>query len=544
MCDTHRKSLLLMKTNKQLNKIFITQVVAFTVAILLISSFLFYRLSIRHLEERVTADYRAELKILAEETNHKVLLAEENVKALSSRTMIRRELYKYHIGDITLKKLREYTQAKYVDGASVYGDILVAERKDLQGAMVARFSRGDMSIPEGFEDKDLSFIKTASGCNLLIRNRIVHEGSDIGYDTALFNFDSVFEGKGKHIKTIELTPSAESVPSSGPSASAGPAASPFSDGERPDGACTAEEYTNGEQPDGDRLGGKHQTYGLSVPVGDTGWFLKSTLNREVLLNERGKIIKTVLLLSVLLIAAVLVVSYFTILRLSLRLLRERDEINTRLNESLREKEYLLKELHHRVKNNLTLISSFLHLQSSETDNQELIDRNRVLESRINAVSLVHQKLQVGDGSMDVELGAYMEDLGSIIIRSNGDLKIGFIVRRETEIFLPVKQVIPVGLILSELIINSIKHALGDDGLHIRLDIEKEQESDSLVLRFNDDGRPFPEDFDIKHTGTMGFLIIRNLVQQLGGSIDQDLSSGKEIRMVFPHAAVSADQNYS
>lgn len=483
-----------MKTNEQLNKIFITQIVAFTVAILLISAFLFYQLSIKHLEERALSDYRAEMELLAGEVNYKALLAVEDVRALSSRTMIRRELYKYHIGDITLEELRKYTLAKYIDGASVYGNILVAVRKDITGTIIARFSKENIRIPDGFEDKDLSFIKNNSGYNLLIRNRIVHEGSLIGYDTVLFNFNNISEGKGKHIETIELR---ESM---------------VSEGERP-------------------------KYGLSVPVGGTGWFLNSTFNRATLEEERGRIIKTALLLSLMLIMAVLVVSYFTILRLSLRLLGERDETNSRLNESILEKEYLLKELHHRVKNNLTLISSFLHLQSSETDNKELIDRNSVLDSRINAISLVHQKLQCGEGSMEVEMGDYLEDLGNMIIKSNGMVNIGLVVQKSMEFVLPAKQIIPIGLIFTELIINSIKHAAGDDGLRIRLDIEKE--NDSLLLRFNDDGRPFPEGFDIRHTGTLGFSIIRNLVEQLDGIINQDLSSGKEIRIVLSRAAVSA-----
>jgi two-component sensor histidine kinase len=234
---------------------------------------------------------------------------------------------------------------------------------------------------------------------------------------------------------------------------------------------------------------------------------------------------------VLLIAALLIVSYFTILRLTLTLIRERDRINERLNTSLNEKDFLLKELHHRVKNNLNLITSFIYLQSSDSENEELRERNEKLLSRINAISVVHQKLQSAEDSMAIDIAHYLEDLCRKIITSYSTSEISLEMVHKDPVSVHSKKALSIGMIFSELSFNSLKHAASEHGLNISIGVYRRD--DMLILSYHDDGPPFPEDFDFSTSTSMGLMVVRQIVDQFNGEIDYDFSESKEIRILIP-----------
>lgn len=477
---------ILMLMKSRLGRIFIIQVVVFIVAILGIAYLMFYRLSVKNVERRVADNFRAELTIMAQDVEHMVNIAVENTAALSSRTMIRTALCSYHNGAISLEDLRDYTQSKYEDGAAVYDNLLFARRVYLDGTAIAYYGDGEAGLPEFSESGHVVFLPEGDSYSLAIQNPIMHNGIHLGYDTAVFGIGPLIRSQALFLENPQIRPSGENT---------------------------------------------GEIENLAVPIGNTGWFLHATLRDDVMARETGAIRRSVLLLSGLLILLVMVVSWFTILRLTLRLVRERDEVNKRLSRSLDEKDYLLKELHHRVKNNLSLITSFIGLQSASTDNEELKERNRVLISRINAVSLVHEKLQHSDGVQDVDIGIYLQELCKRIIESGRGDDISLSADLDEGVVVPIKRAISIGLIFAELTINALKHAAVDGRLGIRIGLKREGEN--LVCTYSDDGKPFPEDFDPSAGSSLGLKVVDSLAEQLEGNVRYDVSEGKTITITLP-----------
>lgn len=143
--------------SKRLYRIFLIQVVAFVLAILVIAFLMFHQIAVDNMEQRVISNYKSELLILAAEVNNKVLISQEKVKALSSRTMIRQQLFAYINGEISLAELRDYTQPKYRDGAAVYSNLLLARRTTLDGRVVAEYLQREFDLPEDAGGKQSGF---------------------------------------------------------------------------------------------------------------------------------------------------------------------------------------------------------------------------------------------------------------------------------------------------------------------------------------------------------------------------------------------------
>ncbi len=473
--------------SKRLYRIFLIQVVAFILAILVISFLMFHQIAVDNMEQRVISNYKAELQILAAEVHNKVQISKEKVKALSSRTMIRRQLFSYVNEEIPLDELREYTQPKYREGASVYSNILLARRTTRAGNVIAEYIKRDFQLPEADSGQHIGFFKANEEYHLYIHNKIVQNGQHIGYDTAVFDLSSAVNAESNFIRNVRI--STEKVVQTDISA-----------------------------------------YTFSYPIGEIGCYVSADLNQSIIEREKDDINRSVLFLSLLLIAAITVLSYFTILRLTFSLIKERDQVNQQLNQSLQDKNNLLKELHHRVKNNLNLITSFIGLQSSESDSRELIERNDVLISRINAISLVHEKLQSSDTFLDFDLGVYLKDLCQKIIESNRNGEVSLSADIQKQIIVSSDKAITVGLIFSELTINSLKHALSRNELEIFISVTTR--NDEMVLSYSDNGTPFPADFDLKTADSLGLMVVVGLVERLDGRIEYDFSETKQLTIIL------------
>ncbi|MFW5712624.1 MAG: sensor histidine kinase [Spirochaetota bacterium] len=474
--------------SNRIYRIFIIQVVAFNLAILVISYLMFHQIAVDNMQQRVISNYKAELQILAAEINNKVQISKEKVKSLSSRTMIRRQLFSYVSGEVSLDELREYTQPKYREGASVYSNLLLARRTTRKGKVVAEYVKREFQLPETDSGQDIGFFKAGEEYHLYIHNEIAQNGQHIGYDTAVFDLSSAVNAESNFIRNIQIS---------------------------------TERVVNTEI----------SAYTFSYPVGELNCYVSAELNQSIVEREKNDINQSVLFLSLLLIAAITVLSYFTILRLTFSLIKERDQVNQQLNQSLQDKDNLLKELHHRVKNNLNLITSFIGLQSSESDSRELVERNDVLISRINAISLVHEKLQASDTFLDFDLGVYLRDLCQKIIESNRNGEVSLSADIQEQIIVSSDKAITVGLIFSELTINSLKHALGRDELKIFISLSAR--NNEMLLTYSDSGTPFPADFDLKTADSLGLMVIVGLVERLDGRIEYDFSETKQITIILP-----------
>ena len=203
-----------------------------------------------------------------------------------------------------------------------------------------------------------------------------------------------------------------------------------------------------------------------------------------------------------------------------------------LNKSLKEKELLLREIHHRVKNSLQIISSLLSLQSSEIDDEEIIERYKESENRIHTIALIHESLYNSTDISNINFENYVHILVMDIIHSyNVDTNRIKTILEIGEYELGIETAIPLGLIINELVSNSLKHAFKEN-ITGELKIILEKDNDIYTLTVKDDGIGLPADFDFENTSSLGMLLVNSLVNQLEGEIMVNSNGGTIIRINF------------
>ena len=214
---------------------------------------------------------------------------------------------------------------------------------------------------------------------------------------------------------------------------------------------------------------------------------------------------------------------------------ERKQSEFQIIASLQEKEVLLKEIHHRVKNNLQVISSLLDLQSAYIEDAAMQAMLQDSRSRVRSMALVHEQLY---GSLDlarIDLQGYLQDLVGYLRRAYNQQVGGVQLRVEVEesLLLDVETAVPLGLIVNELVSNALKHAFPDGRSgEVRIQVwlpEKEQ----ACLIVQDDGIGFPQEIDIHRSPSLGLTIITTLVEQLRGQIDLRQQDGTCFEFYFP-----------
>ena len=202
------------------------------------------------------------------------------------------------------------------------------------------------------------------------------------------------------------------------------------------------------------------------------------------------------------------------------------EAERALRASLEEKEILLKEIHHRVKNNLQIISGLLYLQEESVQDPVALESFRESRSRIASMALVHEEIYRSADLSRIRLDTYVQDL---VPKLFGPMGRGPSLRLELELELapiavPIEQAVPAGLVVNELLTNAHKHAFaGRDSGRLRILL---REQDGLVsILIGDDGPGLPEGFDPDRTGTLGMQLVANLARQLGGSVETGNDAG-------------------
>ena len=211
---------------------------------------------------------------------------------------------------------------------------------------------------------------------------------------------------------------------------------------------------------------------------------------------------------------------------------EINEQNGQLNELLREKEWLMKEIHHRVKNNLQIISSLLNTQSSYLDNEQALSAIRDSQNRMRAISIVHQKLYQSDDLSTINLQKYIEELAENIqdsFQAKRNITFNF---NLDKIRLASAETVPIGLILNEAITNSVKYAF-DEGQQGVITISMlETMEGSCQLTIQDNGKGLPADFDAETCSSFGINLMIGLTQQLNGKFGIATDGGTIITITF------------
>ncbi|HMK54775.1 MAG TPA: histidine kinase dimerization/phosphoacceptor domain -containing protein [Methanobacteriaceae archaeon] len=211
---------------------------------------------------------------------------------------------------------------------------------------------------------------------------------------------------------------------------------------------------------------------------------------------------------------------------------DRKKAEKQLKASLDEKNVLLREIHHRVKNNMQVISSLLSLQSHYIDGKNPFDVFKESQNRVKSMAMIHEMLYQSRDLARVDFREYIQRLINFLFHSyavNPRLIRIHVQLRDIE--LGIDNAIPLGLIINEIVTNSLKHAFQDEeGGNIFLELN--QQGNKYILNVRDDGKGLPSDMDVKNTNSLGMRLINTLVNQLDGKLQVGDQEGTEFKIEF------------
>ncbi len=228
---------------------------------------------------------------------------------------------------------------------------------------------------------------------------------------------------------------------------------------------------------------------------------------------------------------------------TLRDISDRKKADELIQDSLREKEVLLKEIHHRVKNNLQIISSLLRLQANRIENEEVRVILQESQSRVESMALVHESLYRSENFSQIDFTQYVENLAANLFRTyNVYLESNsFKLHVADGLFISLAQAVPCGLIINELISNALKHGFPNrsDG-EVSLTLETSSNRHA-ILTVGNKGNTLPTDFDLQKTKSMGLKLVITLVKQLKGMIEIERGDITLFKIQFPLSEVQRNR---
>lgn len=209
-----------------------------------------------------------------------------------------------------------------------------------------------------------------------------------------------------------------------------------------------------------------------------------------------------------------------------------------LLERTREKELLLQEIHHRVKNNLQVISSLLDMQSLVIQDPEASQALQDSRHRVKAMAFVHDRLYQFPDVTSIDVGNYVHTIAEHLFGAYGAraMKVSLDIQTD-DIVLDLDSAIPCGLIINELVSNALKHAFPPENTragHIRIGFHS-LDHDQLALSVSDDGAGLPYDLVLDQPPSLGLRLVTMLTRQLGGKIEMISNTGTAFKIIFPHA---------
>jgi len=215
---------------------------------------------------------------------------------------------------------------------------------------------------------------------------------------------------------------------------------------------------------------------------------------------------------------------------------ERKKAEEKIKAALKEKEVMLKEIHHRVKNNMQIMSSLLKLQFARTKSKKLQEMLKTSQNRIHSMALIHERLYQSKDFTRIDFAYYIRSLtvylfhsyrvDSNLVRLKTDLR---------DVHIDINRAIPCGLIVNELVSNSLKYAFlgGREGGEGEISIKfYSNKQGKITLVVSDNGVGFPEDIDFRNPESFGMQVVNDLVEQLGGTIELDRKGGTTFKVKF------------
>jgi two-component sensor histidine kinase len=220
--------------------------------------------------------------------------------------------------------------------------------------------------------------------------------------------------------------------------------------------------------------------------------------------------------------------------------KERKKMEEQIVHQLKEKEMLLKEIHHRVKNNMQVISALLLLQAQSAKDESTRLLFQDSQNRIRSIALVHEQLYRSDNLNQIEYGAYLKKMFSPLFESYGidKRKIAMVIE-VTNVMITIEKAVPCSLIVNELLSNSLKHAFpidrfpADQKGEIRIGLVLDEVHENYILDYRDNGVGIPKSMEREKTGTLGMQLIYGLAQQLSGTVNMKYGKGAQFIITFP-----------
>ncbi len=211
---------------------------------------------------------------------------------------------------------------------------------------------------------------------------------------------------------------------------------------------------------------------------------------------------------------------------------QRNKAEEQIRSSLKEKEILLREVHHRVKNNMQSIASIIRLGLGKIDSVENRSVYRDIENRIRTMGLIHEMLYRTDNLASINFADYVRDLSNGLFSSFGFLGSRITARIEIDdIYLNLDTALPCGLLINELITNAVKYAF-PDGRNGEISVTMNRSGDEYELTVSDNGIGIPKDFDLNGTTTLGFTLVMSWINLLDGTIDLKRDRGTSYTIRF------------
>jgi len=212
---------------------------------------------------------------------------------------------------------------------------------------------------------------------------------------------------------------------------------------------------------------------------------------------------------------------------------ERKQAEEKIKASLKEKDVMLREIHHRVKNNMQIISSLLRLQSRNVKDETALDMFKVSQNRIRSMAFIHEALYQSEDLAMIDFSNYIKRLITHLFSVYGtETKVPNLRLNVKDVYLDINRAIPCGLIINELVSNSLKHAFPDSR---KGEITVEMRSDKkekYTLIVKDTGIGMPKELNIHKTETLGMQLVNDLTEQIDGTIELNRIGGTTFSIMF------------
>lgn len=212
---------------------------------------------------------------------------------------------------------------------------------------------------------------------------------------------------------------------------------------------------------------------------------------------------------------------------------KRKRTEEQLKKALHDNKILLREIHHRVKNNMQIISSLLRLQARNIKNKKLHEAFKSCQNRIRSMALIHEKFYKSEDLARIELDRYIHDVAIHLFQTYGIDQDTVRLNMEMEVVhIDINKAVSLGLIINELLSNSLRHAFPDNKKgEIQIKLRKIFDG-KIELVISDNGVGIPEDIDFSNTPSLGMLLVNDLVRQIDGQIDLKREGGTSFRITF------------